>query len=841
MLKERKDFLELNYCRDVVSEHFKNMTSKTEPDWLFVLLNNGVLRQDPNPNKDNNLNDEEVIRFSFQRFQDFLIAEQGLKGIKSGKALFGKKGPFGFVIADGDIAWEWSGLMSALSIILPEKLKIELPDTISKKLSSDKVFSWGYILNEGFKESLRWRSADAFSDRTLELLNSWLDKDDAHAILVQVSVSAEHPYNAEFLSHNLFKRNMPDRDAFWTKWVNSNGDEYSEIYTLIDWSLSDQVRKANQENQKLAALVLCWLLASSNRKIRDKATKALANLLLANSDIFLNLLERFAKIDDLYILENLLAAGYASCCLDPEKDRLEKYSEAVFNKLFINRSPPCGLLLRDYGLGIIELAKYHNCLPSSVNFNFCTPPYKSPKPSFSVTEKQVEKIAEKAGGKSIMYSCLDGDFGIYKIESAIRNFSDITLNKKPPASFSWTYANPLSKSVRCWIAKKAYDYGWTKERFGEEDFRYHGRMRHSIERIGKKYQWLALGEVLSGMADNYWMKSEYGYYGNYSPKEYQTPLDIGFIRNIDPTILTNKPDKNEILDNETWMFDPIIRLDEVEEENLLEWPFKEDPALVLGQLPFRCDENGQEWLVLYEFQLVRQNYLNERGLSSNLRMEQFRFFLNLLVKKKDVNNIAQHFESKNCIDIHRWLPSENIDAGYLLEFPWRKTWETEKYLPDNYLLEDDAPFAELAFEYIWERNLDQSLEEGYSTYLPAAWLARELGLKPDIEKKGVWLDNNGEIIFQENRLSGGIKQIALLRKDAADKIVGKDDIFFGLMVAERTVWPSAMKHKVWDRSEGVCWPSGRGIEKRNWKRDQESNKKKKCLFKAIPALKSFFA
>ena len=68
------------------------------------------------------------------------------------------------------------------------------------------------------------------------------------------------------------------------------------------------------------------------------------------------------------------------------------------------------------------------------------------------------------------------------------------------------------------------------------------RNRPKIERIGKKYQWLALGELLSKIADNYWLEGEYGML----PKAYASPLDIGFVRDIDPTILaeTGKSQKS---------------------------------------------------------------------------------------------------------------------------------------------------------------------------------------------------------------------------------------------------------------------------------------------------------
>jgi len=78
MLERRKDFLDLDICSDAIVAHFRNINPKTEPDWLSVFLNNGLLRKDPNPSSGDDFADDDVVRFSFQRFQDFLMAEQVL-------------------------------------------------------------------------------------------------------------------------------------------------------------------------------------------------------------------------------------------------------------------------------------------------------------------------------------------------------------------------------------------------------------------------------------------------------------------------------------------------------------------------------------------------------------------------------------------------------------------------------------------------------------------------------------------------------------------------------------------------------------------------------------------
>ena len=61
------------------------------------------------------------------------------------------------------------------------------------------------------------------------------------------------------------------------------------------------------------------------------------------------------------------------------------------------------------------------------------------------------------------------------------------------------------RNARRWICKRAHDLGWKQELFAEFD-RQMGRgdrYDHRIERIGKKYQWIAFHELLARLGDNF--------------------------------------------------------------------------------------------------------------------------------------------------------------------------------------------------------------------------------------------------------------------------------------------------------------------------------------------------
>lgn len=346
MMTQREDFLTLSDAGRIINDHFQSLRPKSETTWLLVFLSNGLIRRDPNPlSGDDPLKDvEDVVRFSFQRFQDFLMGETLITDSKEATRLFGKTGVLSFMLEENQISWRWHGLFEALSSIVPEKFNCELVDILP-----GGVDQWWNLweVREAFIESIKWRERKAFSNRSIELLNALSNAHKHPAeVLLEVSVSADHPWNAEFLHRNLSKLRLPERDRSWTVWLNNQSDDVeSSVGRLIDWCVSGQVPRTNRENQILAALTLCWFFTSSNRRIRDKATKALTSLLITRADLFSVLLERFKEVDDLYVFERLLAAAFGASCRDQCLKRLTSYSSVIFHSIFADGSPPLGLLL----------------------------------------------------------------------------------------------------------------------------------------------------------------------------------------------------------------------------------------------------------------------------------------------------------------------------------------------------------------------------------------------------------------------------------------------------------------------------------------------------------------
>lgn len=266
MAAKRQDYVLHSDAIRIVADKFHAFPTPSGTTWFEVLQRNGLFRIDPDPkSRDVDPFDttEDVVRFSFQRLQDYLMASGLLADVKDpAEAL--KNGSLQFIHNGKRLHGKWAGLTEALSVQLPERFQKELLDAMP-----GDVDRWAndYSVSSAFIESLRWRANESFSDRTLELFNYFLSENEEHFdIILQVSASAGHPWNAKFLHKRLVAQSLPKRDASWTVVLNSLPmDETNASQRLIEWSAFEQSEQTDPEIQYLCAITLSWFFASSRR------------------------------------------------------------------------------------------------------------------------------------------------------------------------------------------------------------------------------------------------------------------------------------------------------------------------------------------------------------------------------------------------------------------------------------------------------------------------------------------------------------------------------------------------------------------------------------------------
>ena len=330
---------------------------------------------------------------------------------------------------------EWplsTGVMEALCIQIPERTGKELTRFAPELM---QLPDFGYA----FLESLVWRSLDAFSEETLDVLNKLakdgqLGRDEVLDCLLTVSTVPGHRFNASYLDERLRRDLMPDRDSWWSTYLHSAWQagawgSKGALYRLVDWAsgLSSQ-DEPEDEVIDLAATTLTWMFSTPNRFLRDKATKALVSLLSGRLDSAGRLVERFSDVDDPYVTERVYAAAYGVAMRSHDTESVAALASVVYEKVFASGSPPIHILLRDYARGVIERA-IHLGANFKVDERLIRPPYKSQWPNIPNGEEVKQHFPSLDGGaydggdlewsrNRIWYSVmggLSGDFGNYVI------------------------------------------------------------------------------------------------------------------------------------------------------------------------------------------------------------------------------------------------------------------------------------------------------------------------------------------------------------------------------------------------------------------------------------------
>ncbi|MCE9552007.1 MAG: hypothetical protein K8T91_01330 [Planctomycetes bacterium] len=338
-------------------------------------------------------------------------------------------GPFAQIFSV-DSVYRLRGLLSALIVLVPERTGRELGEFMPKLQASP-----GFA--EAFLEALPWREEKYILPQAVAFVEELLARGhsssarraDADAVMDRVLLLAaqpDHPLNARWLHSRLLPLAMPDRDLSWSTYLHRSRAAQSWqtpgiIERLLDWGWPENADDADpcagfeDEVATLAAITLAWCLTTSNRYIRDRATKALVCVLRNRLQLVPLLLADFESVDDLYVIERLLCAVYGTVMRSESREQVGAVALAVYRHVFENGRPPAHVLLRDYAREIVEYAIHIGC-SLDVDISRIRPPYQSdPIPSGIPTWEELKTRYDAAEFSGLLFSLAPnwGDFARY--------------------------------------------------------------------------------------------------------------------------------------------------------------------------------------------------------------------------------------------------------------------------------------------------------------------------------------------------------------------------------------------------------------------------------------------
>ena len=477
--------------------------TETSRSLYRALLSESILAEFPGPT--DALGSSQLVRFTYERVWDYFISITVLPSGGSVSENLARK------LRDDNWRWENSGLISLLNVRFPEEGHGELCDAIAPDGNPDSDTL------EQFLESLPWRTHASFSDRTLELFQLATDGgliENSLVHIVPLGPNPQHPWNADWLHERLAAIPLAERDRTWTFWVNEQLFqlyEESPLRELLSWAERAPMALLADEHRFLLASVLAWCASTTVVESRKRLASAIVRVLADRTQLAARLVRRFITVDDPYVLERvLLAAAGAAQHATAGDVQLAELARVVHGGVFGGKTTKRHLLVRHYAAEVCQQAEAKGVLPPEISPDSFHPPFRSRWPRIWSEKKCEEKQKTTQKADDLFRSVVPdkggpgyGDWGRYVMQGHVNQFLPQKLSE-PVEPLPKGYRPRFDATVaRRYVIQRVFEIGWDPQSPDNlPNVGYDGR-RPKVERLSKKYQWIALYEFLALLSDHY--------------------------------------------------------------------------------------------------------------------------------------------------------------------------------------------------------------------------------------------------------------------------------------------------------------------------------------------------
>jgi DNA-binding transcriptional regulator GbsR (MarR family) len=753
---------------------------------------------------------------SYDRYRDFLTVKAMLADISEEKLIETKAKLKEKISLFKENSYMYSGLIDFLAIAVPEKWGFELIELyIGEELERNFIEE----LFSSFYHSISQRDLNAINENTIknvEYLRKYLKEYNNHywQALISCATMENHPLNANYLHEKLCNLSMADIDADWTQFISTNFETYYESgyhnannYFSIKHIVLPFLKMDNivfsDETLELVATLLIWLTTSTNKQLRDLATISAVNVLRNKEDIAIKLLNKFKEVKDIYLQERLYSVIYGISLFSQNTMAIDKIADIIFENVFKANPVFPNILIRDSAYGIIDCSRNLGNDISKYN-NRQEPPFNYPKiteyPDPDLIKNDFVKHPGEDGPNeiystsSIYYSCSagSGDFARYIVGDNLDNYWKDAPNKSEYCS---------------WICRKAYELGWDYEKHGKFDHNINsgrGRDPAKIERIGKKYQWIAYNEYICNLADNYQKKKDWAGLILYSP---QMPEFIEYRKdNVDSSLLCYnsnfEEDSYHFCTPRNWTNPGIYYEDLFEQiplEEQLAWLNETQNNICKGEgLIDVVGNDNKHKLILNNFITERED-LDENELTGYYRdfgMHIRSFFCNESIKSTLLKKI-QEKSNTNINGFNIYYGHNEVIGSYhqnFLEYPWSKLKDLE--LDEIFMFENEENLEN--YNTVMEYRRESGFYNGLKLYHPHSKLIEKLNIQIEKDKSYVWKDSDGNPVFNNSIIADNsiCYNVPYVDKDNFLNLINKTDmsVIFSVSTEKRLLF-----HDVYDR------------------------------------------
>lgn len=608
--------------------------------------------------------------------------------------------------------------------IIPKKYdKKQLWNSLNNSEYQKIVLDKSHLIDQqNFDEQTKNR----YKERQLSLLNE-------HSFAVfrkldEMSSLPSHPLNASFEDEILRSLSMCSRDLYWSEYLRVNKRDLIQKIRLFQNRCQNrnQNQKYSYESLKLLALHISWMLTSTDKEIRDEATKALVLFGLIFPEFLFHLTVKSFEIDEPYIQERLLSASYVAatqCQSNISQQRiLKEFAMKLYNQLFSDdaKTPSTHALILDYAFGILKAAKVGIELKNGRT------------ELLNLFRKNALRTKWGIGKEDRIHSPLGLDFANY------------TIGRLVPNRRNYDFKDSEYIRIKSNILWRIFQLGWEDKLFGEVDrniSELSNRVYGSkVERYGKKYSWIAYYEMLGyrlGMGE---LLQEGG--------------EFRFSSDIDPFF------PKQIIYREKVNYDFLAKKD-IQTQDWINSEF------CLSSLLNQINYNENEWVAL-DISILEESLSLDRSFMV--------FIHSFLVKVKTKEKLSLVLDALRFNDFNDINSSwYNVYSGELYENMGKESLLMQICRVNNGTELDESTILQTVINYSWSTSsIDTS---NFSETLLSPPLVQLLQLKFD-PLTFKYYDQNGNIavkvVKEKGKGNWNKKEEIYLRKDLMDKLLNSE-------------------------------------------------------------------
>ncbi|MHB8106833.1 MAG: NACHT domain-containing protein [Candidatus Cryosericum sp.] len=639
---------------------------------------------------------EPTVRPVYERLGDFLMAEQLWKDIAVARVSIAARngGPLDLILHDKDTIRQHAGILEALSVVIPEhEPGHELTDLARDEPSREELVKIAV-------GSYPWRDLSAFSTESQHLVREALAIAGftwkAFDVLLSISWRPSC-VDATFLNSVLASYRLSYRDAWWCPYLHEQYESQGLVHRFIDAMSELRLDNVDSVEAKLLVTTLLWFTSAADRRVKDRATRAATVILIAHPEIAVETLKRMLECDDDEVRERTLLSVYGA--LIATRDTSTAGDVVAWLHAAIQDFPGDfdNAVIRDDVESIAELTEILGAHRESIDLSSAIAQPKSTKwPLSFPPEKEIKRYQDTRELQSLAFSCLSDDFFVYTLE-CLRPWQHSVSKKKMARWILRTVVEGLR-----YEGSGCNGYDSYMQKYG------YGRMRPEwAERIGKKYQWVAMYRLASKLHDHAKYRRR-----RWDERTRGNPMILLSQRKMDPTLPASSEQSGQC--DSAWWSPVSVDLQCTTLVSDKAWVARKSNVPTFRSLLAGIDHDGERWMPLEMYASWQQ-----RGEKEGLPLrDAYVSIHSYLVPEARVKGALKYLEQHDMS--HLPQPREFL-YGFAGEYPWTTAFKAQ-FAEPGYGKDGQLPCTFIPshneFPAQWEGDVSRDWHQGIN--VPAA-------------------------------------------------------------------------------------------------------------------------